>query len=81
MADTTTRPSFPTIADALAAGWRHCLHEDGADDTSGADSYGYRYRSAQGEESVTVWLTDQPNRMGAPGCFLPMFPPRDADAS
>lgn len=75
--------TFPTIEDALAAGYRKprrggALHHDR--DISGGNSFGYAYEEpGTGRRTVTVTLTEERNRLGRPGCFAALFPPSDED--
>ena len=67
--------TFPTIAAALSAGYRRPspgIHRD----TSGPGSYGYEFERWDGERTVLVRLTDEPDKLGRPGCYLAMFPPQ-----
>ena len=70
---------FATKADALAAGYRSPSAQAGDYDISGTMSgetaVGYAFRAADGTRTVDVTLTVEPNRMGSPGSFAPMFPP------
>ncbi len=67
--------SFPTLVHAMQAGYRRAVR--GLDeDISSPGSYGYAFRSPDGEETVIVWLTHELSVIGVTPCFLPMFPPR-----
>ena len=71
---------FPTSLDAYAAGYRRPNPAAGDVDISGTDPdgnqlIGYKFRAADGTESVTVSLTEARNQGGTTGAFTEMFPP------
>lgn len=68
------RPTFDTLTDALAAGWRPAkrgVHKD----ISGPNSFGYTFEDVDGTRSQGVWFRKDLNQMKQPGCVRPMFPP------
>lgn len=65
---------FRTKQEAIEAGYRP-VNRQADTDTSGPNSFGYSYRNKAGEETVTVWLTEDLNQLRQPGCFVPMYPP------
>jgi hypothetical protein len=67
--------TFATKEDAIAAGYRP-VNRKTAKDTSGPNSFGYDFQDSEGNETVTVWLTEEKNKLGQKGCFLPMYPPK-----
>jgi hypothetical protein len=69
---------FATKQDALDAGYRSVVrHGQSKDkDTSGQDSFGYDFEDAEGNQTVTVWFTEELNKMGQKGSFVAMFPPK-----
>lgn len=69
--------NFKTKQDALAAGYRPVNRRTDAD-ISGPRQFGYQFRNSAGEETVTVWLSEEPNQIGQPGAFLPLYPPQPA---
>ena len=66
---------FKTKADAIAAGYRS-PNRTKDKDTSGPDSFGYSFENDDGEETVTVWLTEAINKVGKKGAFVVMYPPK-----
>lgn len=70
--------SFPTRAQAEAAGWRS-VNRTRDRDVSDIGSFGYEYESPEGHRTTTVSLTEAKNKLGRPGCFAPMFPPHYED--
>jgi len=70
---TIQNHTFKTLRDAIAAGYRKPSKFDR--DISGFGYYGYSFQREDGTKTVTVWLTEDKNRMGQPGCFVAMYPP------
>jgi len=72
--DMTTR--FPTLAEALAAGYRKCGAKYGDIDTSGGaeGSVGYSYQAQDGRESTEVRLTETKNAGGTIGATIALMP-------
>jgi hypothetical protein len=67
--------SFKTLQEALDAGYR-LVNRKTDKDISGFNSFGYDYQNQDGEETVTVWFSEELNSMKKPGCFRPMYPPK-----
>lgn len=68
--------TFKKIEDAIRAGFRRV--DRGTDkDVSGRHSYGYEFEDEEGHRTVTVWFTEEKNQIGAFGCVIPMFPPKE----
>ena len=64
------KTTFATKADAIAAGW---VPASGiGKDISGLNSFGYTFE-LNGAQSTTIWLTEEKNKIGQKGCFIPMF--------
>jgi hypothetical protein len=73
---------FSTRSEAYDAGYRTPVQSATVKDTSGRNSFGYSYAEYDGSgsvisETVTVWFTEEKNKLGKKGSFAPMFPPRD----
>ena len=66
---------FRTKAEAIEAGYR-LVNRRNDRDTSGPNSFGYSYESESGEKTVTVWFTEETNKIGRLGAFAAMYPPR-----
>lgn len=66
---------FKTTADAIRAGYRPVNRKTDRD-ISGPNSFGYDYRDEDSNETVTVWLTEEKNKLGRKGAFRPMYPPK-----
>lgn len=75
---------FATKADALAAGYRLPSTKAGDRDVSptmsGSPTEGYQFESADGSRTVDVTFTVEPNRLGSPGSYAPMFAPGDCQS-
>jgi len=71
-----TMHQFPRLSDALAAGYTSPRRGPSGDaDISGPRSYGYEFRASDGRKTVLVYFTEDPDKLGRPGCFRPMYPP------
>ena len=75
--------SFKTLADALQAGYREVNRWHDRDisggrgpSAAGGTHFGYEFRNADGEETVTVFLSEEENQQGKKGAVLPMYPPK-----
>lgn len=70
--------TFKTMQDAIDAGYTP-VNRHADKDISGHNSFGYHYRDTGGNETVTVWFTDEPTldgKISKYGSFLPMYPPK-----
>ena len=66
------RTSYATFQDAQADGWRRVNRRTDRD-ISGGNLFGYEYQSPDGEESTTITLTQERNKIGGLGCCVEMF--------
>lgn len=71
------RTSYATFQEAQADGWRQVNRKTDRD-ISGENFFGYEYQSPDGQESTTIRLTQERNKIGRLGCFVEMF--RDSHA-
>jgi hypothetical protein len=71
---------FATYADAVAAGYRSPIRsgQNRDKDVSGPNKFGYVFENEGGDQTVTVWFTNEKNKMGGTSSFAPMFPPSNA---
>ncbi len=67
--------NFKTKAEAIATGYRSPNRAKDKD-TSGPNSFGYSFMNEEGEETVTVWLSEAINKAGHKGAFVVMYPPK-----
>jgi hypothetical protein len=66
------RTSYATLQEAQADGWRRVNHKTDRD-VSGGNFVGYKYQSPNGQESTTITLTQERNKIGWLGCCVEMF--------
>lgn len=67
--------TFNTTADAVAAGYRNPEKKYGDVDISGPNSFGYAFRSLDGQVTETIWFDVTPDRMGGHPSFGVLFAP------
>lgn len=67
--------TFETEKQAIEAGYRP-VNRKTDHDVSGGSYYGYQYENPEGERTVTVSLTEELNKGGGKGCYLPMYAPK-----
>jgi hypothetical protein len=66
------RTRYATVQEALADGWRRVNHRTDRD-ASGGNYIGYKYQSPDGQETTTIFLTKERNKIGQLGCCVEMF--------
>ena len=68
--------AFDTTAQAVAAGYRAPSKAAGDKDVSGPNSFGYVFVATDGQQTVTVTLRQEKNKIGSLGAYAAMFPPK-----
>jgi|688.fasta_scaffold2390226_1 hypothetical protein len=66
------RTRYATFQEAQADGWRRVNRRTDRD-VSGGNFFGYKYESPDGQESTTIALTQERNKIGRLGCYVEMF--------
>lgn len=66
---------FNTKQDALDAGYKP-VNRKTDKDISGVDSFGYNFQNKEGDETVTVWISEELRMSGQKGYAVPMYPPK-----
>lgn len=66
--------TFRTLQEALDAGYTKPNRKTDQD-TSGPGSFGYQFTAPDGRTTEAVWLSEDTNKIGQPGCFVVLFPP------
>ena len=73
--------AFKNLGEALDAGYTPSSEDDrdvSGSAPGGGQYYGYDYESLDEQRTVSVWFTEEENRMGSMGCFRAMYPPKPA---
>ena len=74
---TEHRTKYATYADAIADGWRRINRNTDTDisgvGAQGESMFGYRFRAPDGQESTTISLGEERNKLGRQGCWVEMF--------